>query len=212
MPAVQIPLMTLAAASAVGIAAAQTLGAAGPFTLTSSTVTLDVPRRVLITCVANETSRTFTVTGTDRYGRVQSEAVTGVNATTTFTQRDFASVTSVTSNGATAGNVSIGTNEVASSAPLLLDQFAAPSQIALSGIVVSGAVQYRFEYTVEDFSPDWDLAANQPFWTTVPNMALLNASMAGMFETPASMVRLTRVAGTGTVRGWVNQSQGFSKA
>jgi hypothetical protein len=211
VPAIQIPTMTLAAASAVGIAAAQTRGGAGAFTLTSSTVTLDVARRVLFTCVGNESSRVFTVTGTDRYGRTQSEAVSGVNATTTFTQQDFLTITSVTSDAATAGNVSIGTNEIASSAPLILDQFVAPSQIGITGRVLSGAVQYRFEITNEDYSPNWDLAANVPFWWSPDGVSNLNQSFAGMVETPASMIRLTRIAGTGTVTAWINQSQGFSK-
>ncbi len=58
----------------------------------------------------NDSSITFTVTGTDVFGNVQSEAVTGANAGTATTTAVFGSVTSVSVSGALAANISVGVN------------------------------------------------------------------------------------------------------
>ena len=106
----------LAAADADGIAQAQ--NPASTFTLNGALVSggvaqLGAPRRVLITTTANETGVTFTVTGTNLAGDVLTEALVGVNNTTTYTTLDFYTVTSVTNSTTLTGNVTIGTNGVA---------------------------------------------------------------------------------------------------
>lgn len=211
MPAVLIGPKTLAAASATNIAAAQTLGGAGAFTLVSTPVTLDQARRVLFTSVGNDSAITFTVTGTDRYARTQSETLTGGNATTVYTTRDFASVTAVTASGATAANVSVGTNSIASSEPLILNQFVAPSQIGVTAQITAGAVTYSIELTAQDFSPNWDMTVETPYWYAAPGFSYLNQSVMDVIDQPASMLRLTILAGTGTIRASILQGQGYSQ-
>jgi len=44
--------------------------------------TLDVPRQLLITADANDSARTLTITGTDRYGTVSTVTTAVPNATT----------------------------------------------------------------------------------------------------------------------------------
>jgi len=58
----------------------------------------------------NDAGITFTVTGTDVFGNVKSEDVTGANAGTATTTGVFGSVTSVAVSGALAANISVGVN------------------------------------------------------------------------------------------------------
>ena len=118
-----------AAPSATNIRTASSISGAGNVTLngslvSSGTATLDQPRRVLFTSAGNDSGITFTVTGTDWNNSPVSETLTGANATTAYTVYDYKTVTSIVSSGASAGNVSIGTNGVASSRPIFLDNYA----------------------------------------------------------------------------------------
>src|SRR3990167_8446733 len=65
-----------------GICLTQTPSGAGDLTIngalaTSGVATLDVPRHIIITSTANDSARTFTITGTNAYGDATSEAITG---------------------------------------------------------------------------------------------------------------------------------------
>jgi hypothetical protein len=141
----------LAAADADGIAQAQ--NPASTFTLNGALVSggvalLGAPRRVLITTTGNETGVTFTVTGTNLAGDVLTEALAGVNNTTTYTALDFYTVTSVTNSAALTGNVTIGTNGVGGSPWVRIDDYGA-SYISVQARV-SGTVNYTLQQTLED--------------------------------------------------------------
>ena len=123
------------------------------FTLNGALVTggvayLGAMRRVLITTSADETSRTFTVTGTNSDGDVISETLAGVNNTTTYTSLDFYTVTSVTVAGTLAGNVIVGTNGVGGSPWVRLDEWALPNTSVQA--VVSGTINYTVQYSDDD--------------------------------------------------------------
>lgn len=64
--------------------------------------------KVSITSDGNELTKGFTVTGVASNGAAITETVTGPNATSTTTTNYFASVSGVSVNAATAGNVSVG--------------------------------------------------------------------------------------------------------
>ena len=76
----------LAAAAATGIALSQSGTAGTALTLNGSLVTSGVAnlgsiaRRVIVTSAGNDSTNTFTIVGTDRYGRTQTEVLTGANA------------------------------------------------------------------------------------------------------------------------------------
>lgn len=89
---------------------AATLSATGALT-SGGTADLDVPRAVSITSTADNSGVSFTVTGTDKYGVVMTESITGPNNGTTDGNKAFSSVTSVASDGAVTGNVDVGTND-----------------------------------------------------------------------------------------------------
>ncbi len=168
----------LASADADGIAQAQ--NPASTFTLNGALVSggvaqLGAPRRVLITTTADETGVTFTVTGTNRSGDVLSEAVTGVNNTTTYTTLDFYTVTSVLNSAALAGNVTIGTNGIGGSPWVRLDDYGA-SYISVQARV-SGTVNYTLQQTLDDpNSPTSPVAAADVLWQNISDAAAVSAT------------------------------------
>lgn len=194
--------LTLPAAVADGICLAQTRVGAGALAIDGSLATdgvasLVTAQRVGVTSAANDSARTFTIVGTDRYGRAQSESVAGTNASTVYTTHDFLTVASVSVDDSPAGNVTLGTVGVGSTAPVVVDRFINPPNL-MAGTAVSGTVTYSLEQAFEDFAPDWDLAANSPIWYAVPGFSALTGGDFGSIAGPMTMLRLTITAGTGT--------------
>lgn len=143
----------LAAADADGICLSQTPGAAGALTLNGALVSggvavLDAARRVLITAAGNESAKTFTITGRSYNGQTQSETVTGPNATTAQSVLDYKTVTSVVISAAAAGAITVGTNGVASSRWMRLDNWAF-AQVGIQ-VDVSGTINYTVQQTFDD--------------------------------------------------------------
>ena len=193
--------LTLTAGVVAAIAASQSLGGAGNFTLNGSAVTAGVAtlspaRRVLFTFAANETGHTFTVTGTDRYGRAQTDTVAGT-ASTAYTAKDFLTVTAVSCASATTGNVQIGTNAVGYSAPYICDTFINPGNYG-TGIEISGSVTTGLEGSMTDLTPAWDLANNSPVWYPISGFSGVTINTQGTITGPFTMIRLTNTSGTGT--------------
>jgi len=175
-----------AASDADGIAQSQT--PAGAFTLNGVLVTggvayLGAMRRVLITTSADETSRTFTITGTNSAGDVLSETLVGVNNTTTYTVLDFYTVTAATHSGTLAGSVTIGTNGVGGSSWARLDEWALPN--ASVQAVVSGTINYTVQYSNDD--PNSPADAVLPAAMTWNTFAAATASTATTHATYAPL-------------------------
>lgn len=113
--------------------------------ITVTVATLDQPRRVLFTSAGDDSGITFTITGTDWNNNPVSEVLTGANATTAYTLYDYKTVTSIVASGASAGNVSIGTNGVASSRPVFLDTYADSSTYIQTDTGGSSAITYTIQ-------------------------------------------------------------------
>ena len=118
----------LVAASANAICLSQT-PTAGALTLNGALVSggvgiLDVARRVLITCAGNESTRSFTLTGTSRSGVVQSETITGPNNATVKGLKNFKTITQVAVSGASTGAVEIGSADELESQMIPVNQYA----------------------------------------------------------------------------------------
>lgn len=97
-----------------GISVAAAVAAAGNLTLggaltSGGTFTADYPRQIAVTSDADDSGRTFTVTGTDPNGLAQTEAITGPNTTTVESTKYFKTITSIAADDACAGNISVGT-------------------------------------------------------------------------------------------------------
>lgn len=197
--------LSLAAASANNIATSQSLGAAGNFTLNGSAVsggvaTLDVARRVLVTSTtSSNTGVNFTITGTGINNLAQSETLAGPGAgVSVFTTKDFKTVTQVSTSAATVGSLSIGTNSVASTAPMIIDRYINPNLLG-AAIIITPTVTCSLEQSYDDLIPTWDI-------NTIPTTWFGSTGFTGVTENqfgnitggPFTMLRLTVTSGTGT--------------
>ena len=101
------------AASTTAVAAAQTLGGAGNFTLAGGATGFagnNMGQKITLTSGGNISAVTFTITGTDADGNTQSEDIAGPNATTVATTKYYASVTQIAADAAVGTNTSAGYN------------------------------------------------------------------------------------------------------
>lgn len=194
----------LAAASANAICLSQT-PTAGALTLNGALVTggvavLDTPRRVLITTTGNESSRTFTVTGTSVSGSPISETITGPNISSAYSVLDYKTVTSITISGNAAAALTVGTNGVASSSWVRFDEWA-PSDISIQ-CVTSGTVNYTIQQTLDDpNSPTNSVTAASVTWFSSPDSLLVNStgSVQSNYAFMPTYARILLNSGTGTV-------------
>src|SRR3569833_1672119 len=108
----------LSGASATVLRAAAAIAGAGALTLL--TTTLDNQRRILITTTTSETI-TLTLAGNNKIGDPVTEVIQLAGAGTYQSVMDYYSNISVVASGASSGNVSIGTNGVASSGWVQMD-------------------------------------------------------------------------------------------
>ncbi|MDE2096491.1 MAG: hypothetical protein KGL39_04535 [Patescibacteria group bacterium] len=193
--------LALSGGSATAVAAAQTLGSAGNFTLTANPVVFTVARRVLFTFAADETGHTFPIYGTDRAGNVISENITGTTAGTVYTVNDYLTVTQASCNSATTGNVSIGTTSVGSSRWVYTSDHMTPFNLSLSAHYTSGSGSYQLEYCYDD--PAGSPATFPAKAQAVTVYALPGGAQTGAYDTslnnPITAWRLTVLTGTGTV-------------
>ena len=195
--------LQLAAPNPNGAANLQALGAAGNLTLNGSLVsggkaTFDVARRVGITSIGNDTGINWTVTGTDRSGRAQSEVLQGAATGTAQTQHDFLTVSNVAGSGASANNVEVGTTGTASTAPYLVDYFATTANYNAIVSNPSGSV-YNIEGCNDDLYPNLDETLANQNWVPVPNASGISTAGQIFIQGPFVMIRLTVISGTSLV-------------
>lgn len=95
--------------AAITAAAGATIG--GAFA-SGGVATFDKPRNVVITSAGNDSTKVFTVTGTDVYGNTMVENITGANAGAASGKKAFKTITSVDVDVDTAGAVTIGNGDV----------------------------------------------------------------------------------------------------
>lgn len=195
----------LVAASATNIRTAS--GAtAGTLTLDGSLVsdgvaTLDTPRRILITNAADETGNTVDLTGTDRTGQIQSETVTLGGIGSTPSVLDYATLISAVLGTTAGGNLSIGTNGVASSAWIMMDPWAFGAIGVTAG--VTGTVNYDIEITGDDPNdPTNPVAAADMIWFDCGDTGLVNetANASGVLTPIPRYARINLNSGSGSVR------------
>lgn len=194
--------LILPAAVTNGIAQSQSGTAGTALTLNGSLVSggvanLVIAQRVVIHSNGDDTAHTFSLVGTDRSGRAQSETLTGANAGNAISSKDYSTVTVVLPNNNTASTVFVGTNAYGSTAPYVVDSFINPANYGI-GILVTGTVTYVIEGSYDDLSPSWDLANNSPTWFSVIDGSA-GTTQNGTITGPFTMLRLTITSGTGTV-------------
>lgn len=193
--------IALAVASAVAVSASQSPGAGAILinggSATAGVATLDVARRIILTSGGNDTGITFTLTGTDRNGRAQSETVTGANAAAAQTTRDFKTITGITHTGSVATTLTVGTNGVASSNPLIIDNFGIKDDIGIT-LTGTGTFNASIEVARDDLSPTptnflaYDFTTATPTWTAPTAFASKAATTDGTIPSSYTMIRLTQ--------------------
>jgi hypothetical protein len=207
----------LATASATNIRTASAVGAAGAMTLNGTlvsagssvangsivpagTAVLDMPRRVIFTSSGNDTGITFTVTGTDNAGNAQTEVVTGSNASTASTVLSYKTFAPPVASGAAAGTVSIGTNGVAASPWVRLDNWA-PGGVAIQA-TVTGTVNYTIQQTMDDpNSATNPVAPASVTWVDSADIAVVGATATKQsnYAFAPTFARVLLNSGTGSV-------------
>lgn len=196
--------LQLAAAVTNGIALSQSLGGAGNLTLNGSLVTggvatFDVARRVGITSTGDDRAVVWTITGTDRSSRAQTEVIQGVMGATAQSTRDFLTVSNIAGSGATAAAVTAGSTTTGSSSPYVIDYFATTANYSVM-VENAGGSTYSIEFTNADLSPTYDLATSNPLWIAPTNVNGISATaLQAIIQGPYTMCRLTVTSGTSLV-------------
>lgn len=192
----------LASASANNICTSQTTAGAANLTINGSlasggVATLDKPRRVLITDGGNDGSITFTLYGTDWNGTQCSETLQGTNGSTIYSTYDYATITQITTSGATSGSgVTVGTNGIASSRPIFLDTYGfAP--VALQ-VDVTGSVNYTVQQSLNN--PN-SIGYPNVNWINSPDANVVGSTLAQQsnYAYAPFITRILLNSGTGSV-------------
>jgi len=187
-----------------GIATSQTPGGAGNLTLdgvlvSGGVATLDAAQKVSITSAADETGRTFTITGTDPDGKALVEAVTGGNATTVKSVGYFKTVSQVAVDAATTGAVTVGSGDEGVTRTIPTDWRENSFKLSIAVILSSGAsLTYKAQHTLDDIQ-DTSTVLN---WLDNDALASKTVSDDGNVAFPVRGVRLNITAftsGTATI-------------
>lgn len=193
----------LAAALTTGIVNAAAATAAA---LALVTTIVDAnQRRLLLTMTGNESSNTFVVNGTNGAGFPITDRVSGVNNSTTNSNLDFKTVSSIKPLAATVGTTSVGTYEVGSSLWNIMNWNASPVNIEIGTILQTGAATWSVQYTYDD--PN-NLPPNVSVPTAFNHATIVNqtATIDGAINDPVTAIRLQVTGGTGTVRMTIIQA------
>lgn len=185
----------------------QTLAGAGSLTENGTSVVngvavFNAAYLVTVTSTGNDSTRTYTITGTSAAGVVMSETITGPNATTVSTTRYFKTVTDVSvAGGGTVGTVRVGFGTAGVAPPIILDVHGRPD-VSLQ-VVVSGTVTWTLQQTLDNL---WDIS--NPTWFSHPdaNMVAQTVNRQGNYAYIPSAVRLLITSGTGSATLTVLQS------
>jgi hypothetical protein len=164
-------------------------------------------RRVLITTADDESSNTFTITGTNWSGQIISETIVGPDATTGQSVLDYLTVTSVTISGNAAGAVEVGTSGVGGSPWFRTDDFA-PSSISVQ-CNVTGTANYTLQSTLDDPNdPVYPVAIDDVSWVNSSDTTVVASSVTQQsnFLFAPKFIRVVLNSGTGSVATTILQS------
>ena len=179
--------LTADALDADGYVTTVTPSVAGALTLggdlcTSGVGLPDIARHVAITGGSNESGDTFTIVGTDRQDRVITEALAGPNAGVVSSVNNYKTVTSITTDGAATGAITIGTDGEFDSQIVPVNSYA--DNISYSVELSSDKnLTYEFKYTLSDiFAVGFLEAAAIWFSDLGPKTVNSNSVSAGPFR------------------------------
>ena len=202
----------LAAASVNAIVTSASGTAGTALTLTTSPYLLDFARRIIITSAGDDHLHTFTIVGKDWNGYPVTETLTGATAgNAAQSLYDYTVITSITPVQNTTGTVQVGTNGVASTRPIFLDEFGlAPTAIQVN---VSGTANATVQQSLDNPN-DVGLILGTGYtginWVNHPDSTLVNltGTVQGNYAYVPKVVRLLLNSGaTGTSSVTIRLSQ-----
>lgn len=163
--------------------------------------TFNAAYTVSVTSNGNDSSRTFTITGTNANGNTISETVTGPNNTTIYTTLYFLTVTSVTISNGTVGTVRVGFGTSGVTQTLPVDNHGRP-EISLQ-VAVSGSATWTIQQTLDN---PWDNTTLSWFDHPDPNLVAQTGNRQGNYAYVPSAIRMKITSGTGTATLTIVQS------
>lgn len=217
MQPITVTVGPLAAADDNGISTAQAPLAAGNLTINGAlasggVATLDTPRQVIVTSSGDDTGINFTIYGTTYGGHEVSQTIVGVDSGAAATTVDFLTVTRVYVDGATDGNVIVGTNTSAGSSWIRFDSWAFP-QTAIQ-CNASGTVNYTVQVTMDDpNSPTNPVPVGEVTWLNTNDTDAVTAvgDVFTNFDWTPTWGRILLNSGSGSVKGTFAQFNVVSK-
>jgi len=127
----------ISVAASVGNNAALVIGGA---LASGGAVSLSHGRIVTILSAGDDSSKSFTVTGTDVNGDAQTESITGANAGTATGTKYFKTISGISAVGNPAGNVSAGVN--ASAADVITVSAARIRGVSFTSTATAGLLDF----------------------------------------------------------------------
>lgn len=189
--------LTTASTTAIVATTGGSTAAGTAFTLTTSPYVMDHPRRVLITSAGTDTSVIFSIVGTDWNGTPVSELLTGGSSgSPVYSVYDYSTVIRVTPTvNATASTNAVGTNGIATTRPIFLDEYAF-SQVSLQ-VSVTGTVSATVRQSLQDPTR---VGYTSVTWLNHPDSNLVNltGSVQGNYAYTPKVVQLVLNSGTGS--------------
>jgi hypothetical protein len=167
--------------------------------------TLDTPRRILMTPTGNESSNTLTITGTGPNSEPITEVLTGGNATATYTNIDFSTVTQIVAKSNAAAAIIVGTNGVASSRWVNFDPYALAS-VGVQ-ITVSGTVNYTLQQAIQTSTATSTLLPYQVIFVNCSDLTVVGATATQQtsYLAAPTYAKVTLNSGTGSITATFTQ-------
>ena len=178
----------ISTAAAVGNNAALVIGGA---LASGGAVTFDQPRNITILSAGNDTSKSFTVGGTDERGDAVTESITGANSDTAVGTQHFATLASITAVGNPAGNVSAGSG-TSIAAPMFLGRMRLRGMYAVN-TGTAGTITFRNTSATGDIRMQFNTvgAADTTEYPDIPDDGLMFTAGGFVLFTQATLSSIT---------------------
>lgn len=203
MPRPTTLTFTFATADANGICTSQTATATGGSNLTingalatGGVATMDAPRHVSITATGNNSTKTFTFTGTDRFGTAITEALSGPTGGLVAGTKNFSTVTNVAIDAASAGAVIVGSANAAETQWIPLNRYTPEKSITVD-LTATASLTYGVQWTNDDVQA----SGFQENDATAFADGTITGKSADFMKTDSIPARALRVAVTGHSAG-----------
>ena len=146
------------------------------------------PGHVAVVSVGTDTSVTFTIYGTDRFGRDITETITGSDGSTATGSSNFATVTKVTASADTASTVTIGSADEMDSQWIPVDPYG--GDVSVGCTISSGAsLTYAVQHTFTNMQSAGFLEADAIKFVHA-TVTAETTSQDGSYSTPVTGVRV----------------------